>query len=168
MDRPKEHRKRDMWKNIPWKVRHEIEERINGMTDGIRKTICTLAFIDDMSTTDIASFCIDNGILSRNHKPYSRRRIQQIIAECIPEYNMFQKHTERAKKRAQHHKIREKLTKTFCGKCGCTENLELHHMTPLFLGGTDSDENLLWLCHECHSKVTKYQQQQWKEQWYKR
>ena len=31
-----------------------------------------------------------------------------------------------------------------CGKCGSTENLELHHMIPMSLGGTNDENNLIW------------------------
>jgi hypothetical protein len=44
-----------------------------------------------------------------------------------------------------------------CGKCGSTENLELHHMIPMSLGGTNDENNLIWLCNKCHKKVTQYQ-----------
>ena len=44
-----------------------------------------------------------------------------------------------------------------CGKCGSTENLELHHMIPASLGGTNDENNLIWLCNKCHKKVTQYQ-----------
>lgn len=168
MERPREHRKHDMNKNIPWQRRNEIATQINQMPDCNEKTICKLYFIEDMSTTDIYYYCVNNLLMSRNHKPYSRRRIQQIIAETVPDYNLYQKHTKKNASRKQHAAIRNKKERTFCGKCGRKDCLELHHMTPYFLGGTDAEENLIWLCKECHSAVTRYQQSNWSDDWYKR
>lgn len=37
-----------------------------------------------------------------------------------------------------------------CVQCGDTENLEIHHTVPLFLGGTNEPENLTTLCQPCH------------------
>ena len=166
--RPRDHRKRDMWKNIPWDVRSRIRSRILAMPESNEKTILTLAFINSLSTTDICYFCIDNGILSRMNKPYSRRRIQQVIKENVPEYNQYQKHTEKNRKRIQHAKIRNAKERTFCGMCGCNKNLELHHMIPLFKGGDDDEANLIWLCSECHDAVTSYQRNKFKYEWYRK
>ena len=40
--------------------------------------------------------------------------------------------------------------KNRCAKCGRKKTLELHHVKPLYTGGSDSDSNLIPLCHECH------------------
>lgn len=34
------------------------------------------------------------------------------------------------------------------------EHLEVHHKTPIFLGGSPEPSNLISLCHSCHMKVT--------------
>lgn len=39
-----------------------------------------------------------------------------------------------------------------CKECSATQRLEVHHINPLALGGTDDDENLETLCKKCHSK----------------
>lgn len=44
-----------------------------------------------------------------------------------------------------------------CAFCGDTDNLEEHHMIPMFLGGTNDDRNLIFLCHKCHRQVSVYQ-----------
>lgn len=155
-----------MWGNIPWKVRNMITERIMRMPECDRKLIVSLAFIDEMSTTDIAYYCADYGIYSRNHQPYSRRRIQQIIAEEVPEYNQYQKKRDRAEKRKQHFRILDMKEKSPCARCGATGSVELHHMIPLFLGGSNDDANLIWLCKECHKDVTAYQREKFKNEWY--
>ena len=40
-----------------------------------------------------------------------------------------------------------------CAKCGRTIGLEVHHITPVIQGGTDSIENLEVLCDICHREV---------------
>lgn len=43
-----------------------------------------------------------------------------------------------------------------CGKCGSKENLELHYMLPVVLGGDNDDRNLIILCQDCHHQTTNY------------
>jgi 5-methylcytosine-specific restriction endonuclease McrA len=41
-----------------------------------------------------------------------------------------------------------------CQRCGATEGLEVHHITPLSKGGAEFDlSNLTTLCQECHVAV---------------
>ena len=37
-----------------------------------------------------------------------------------------------------------------CANCGSKENLEIHHIVPLSLGGTNNITNLVPLCYSCH------------------
>ncbi len=37
-----------------------------------------------------------------------------------------------------------------CTRCGSTDRLKIHHITPVQHGGTDDPENLTTLCHACH------------------
>ena len=37
-----------------------------------------------------------------------------------------------------------------CASCGSKDDLEIHHIVPLALGGTDRITNLIPLCHRCH------------------
>ena len=37
-----------------------------------------------------------------------------------------------------------------CFNCGGTESIELHHIVPLRLGGTNNLSNIVVLCHRCH------------------
>ena len=37
-----------------------------------------------------------------------------------------------------------------CANCGSMENIELHHVVPLFKGGTNEPGNIKPLCHSCH------------------
>jgi 5-methylcytosine-specific restriction endonuclease McrA len=57
-----------------------------------------------------------------------------------------------------------------CEKCGYDKNeslVELHHIVPKFLGGTDKDGRI-YLCKECHKKLhdliaqeLKYRTEEW-------
>jgi hypothetical protein len=40
-----------------------------------------------------------------------------------------------------------------CGNCGSTENLHVHHIVPLSLGGSNELGNLRTLCKTCHAKL---------------
>lgn len=160
IDRPREHKKRDMWANIPWEKRTEIAKKVRNMPDGNEKLICSLAFIDGLSTTDIAYFCADNDIKSRNNRPYSRRRVQQIIAENVPEYNAYQKKgLKKNTRRTDHLHYFQTHEKRPCQFCGSTDRLEWHHMIPVHLGGTADDRNMICLCHDCHQEITRYERE---------
>jgi 5-methylcytosine-specific restriction endonuclease McrA len=37
-----------------------------------------------------------------------------------------------------------------CKNCGGVNGLEVHHITPLYLGGDNSARNLITLCQKCH------------------
>ena len=37
-----------------------------------------------------------------------------------------------------------------CRRCGSPGQLEVHHVEPVAVGGTDDDDNLLTLCRACH------------------
>lgn len=42
-----------------------------------------------------------------------------------------------------------------CGRCGSLNRLEVDHVVPVGLGGTNNQENALVLCHSCHLSKTK-------------
>lgn len=149
-------RNRDMWKNIPWERRAQIAQKIKRMPDGLRKQILVLAFIENMSTADIERYAIEHDTLySRNHKPISKRRVLQIIAEEIPDYNAYQKHWK-CPEYKDYGRFTWRHEKTECALCGSTDRLEWHHMIPAKMGGTAERENMICLCHTCHNAVTDY------------
>lgn len=43
-----------------------------------------------------------------------------------------------------------------CRKCGSEEDLEVHHIVPVSKGGTNSQANLITLCHRCHKKQPRH------------
>lgn len=40
-----------------------------------------------------------------------------------------------------------------CANCGSEENIEIHHIVPLIVGGTNKKSNLVALCQDCHAKI---------------
>lgn len=40
-----------------------------------------------------------------------------------------------------------------CVNCGTTENLRIHHIVPVAVGGTDNITNLIPLCLSCHEAI---------------
>ena len=151
-------RNRDMWKRIPWQRRAEIEKQIKRMPDGMRKEILRLAFIENLSTVDIAEAAKSNEkLITRNHRPVSKRRVLQIIAEEIPDYNAYQDHKMQDSTRKDHSSFAWHHKKERCANCGSIDRLEWHHMIPAALGGTAEPENMVCLCKDCHEAVTAYQ-----------
>jgi len=45
---------------------------------------------------------------------------------------------------------RDNFTCQVCGIFLMDISLEVHHIKPLFKGGTNDEANLITLCHECH------------------
>ena len=43
-----------------------------------------------------------------------------------------------------------------CKLCGSDDVLEVHHIIPVAIGGHTTNTNLITLCNDCHSKITKY------------
>ena len=150
-------RNRDMWKAIPWERRAEIAKQIKRMPECRNKEILRLAFIENLSTADIAERAkTDVSLWSRNHKPISKRRVLQIISEYVPDYNAYQDHSGKTGLHKDHGKYHWSHKKERCASCGATESLEWHHMIPAFLGGTAEEQNMICLCMDCHRTVTEY------------
>ncbi len=96
---------------------------------------------------------------SNQGKPMSTRRIQQILTEYFPEFHIQTTHKKQRKEqkiRNEQNIIRQIMitSESSCGKCGCKENLQLHHIIPITLGGNNDDVNLIILCDNCHRKIT--------------
>lgn len=125
------------------------------------KHICYLAFIKDMNGCQIARLndplIVGAGNRSKG-KPLSGKSINKICNRYFP--NLRQK--KRAPNRTQ--KVRNTLYNArqqgneihkpkVCATCGAKGNIELHHIIPLALGGTNDYYNLIYLCHDCHMKL---------------
>jgi len=40
-----------------------------------------------------------------------------------------------------------------CGNCKTVDNLQIHHIVPLALGGTNNTTNMVVVCEMCHGKI---------------
>lgn len=100
-----------------------------------------------------------NWLVSNRNKPMSTRRVQQILTEYFPEFHIQTTHKQNRKHqklRTEQNNIRQTMITEFscCAKCGSKENLQLHHMIPVLIGGDNDDDNLIILCKKCHFRVT--------------
>jgi len=77
------------------------------------------------------------------------------------------------KRQSISHELRKRLLSQsgyMCVICGAKEHLEICHMTPLSLGGSNDEENLIVLCPTCHVSVDRAQMspeilRKYKDQW---
>lgn len=153
----KNRQRRDMWKAIPQERMKQIVRKIKKMSDGRDKIILELAFVHGLTTTEIAEIAkTRDDLISRNHRPISVRRIQQIILKYVPDANAYQDHSQRFKQHGDHGYFATHHKKERCANCASAEQLEWHHMIPAVLGGTAEPENMICLCHDCHAAVTAY------------
>jgi len=76
------------------------------------------------------------------------------------------KHKHLNRKKSKHYnsnwrRIRNNFLKInpFCKECYKNNKLtpanEVHHIIPVYEGGTNDYENLMALCKSCHSKITR-------------
>lgn len=47
----------------------------------------------------------------------------------------------------------ENLQSCKCWRCGCKNNLEVHHIRPRRFGGSNDKDNLMLLCKKCHMTI---------------
>lgn len=149
-----------------------IKERLNAIEEIRRipeftseqkrnKKILLLALEKDLNACEISNLndpeiiCLSN----RNYgAPLSAAYISQIIKPYYPKREPKNKHAYNERKNTERKKRTGDIKCVCrCAMCGSSENLELHHMIPVSLDGTSENENLIYLCHECHVRVTAYQ-----------
>lgn len=61
-----------------------------------------------------------------------------------------------AELRAEFERMKSRLDASLgarCGNCSGSRNVEIHHVVPLALGGTNNIGNLVRLCAPCHDKA---------------
>lgn len=100
--------------------------------------------------------------LGNRHKggPLSAVSILRVIYSYFPQFEGRNQKSTIGNKRVELMRKREKKESGHikqCAFCGSKNNLEEHHMIPLFLGGTNDDDNLVYLCKKCHRGVSNYQ-----------
>ena len=156
--------KRRGW-NVSNKNLAEIIDFINSFEADTKEkkrdlAILRYAFIDGMSAMQIAELNDDIIVCFGNRakgKPLSSTSISRIIKS----YDLIheKRQTKKANaKRLEYANIRRKIdySELKCAKCGSKENIEIHHMIPLAMGGTNDEINLIPLCHSCHKKIHAY------------
>lgn len=162
-------RKRQSWRLSNTKfaecVKYTVEFLPETEIDKRDKKILEYIFINGMTATAISEMK-DPMIISTSNrskgKPLSASSILEIVYKHIPEL----RHRESQSKRKSTPKRIELMNKRRnikspherrCAFCGKENELEEHHMIPLCLGGDNQDENLVYLCRNCHMAVSKYQ-----------
>ena len=88
------------------------------------------------------------------------RQIQNILWSYFPEFHLKTTNKKNPGKsyqvRKEQRNVKKKINKGVCYRCGATKKLELHHMIPVALGGTNDDGNVIILCEDCHRLATDY------------
>jgi len=141
----------------------EIREKIHEIkptndTEIRNKEILELYFIDGYGAREIAEM---NLFKSRSDGTLGKRMIQLIVKEYFPD--VFAKRDKPMNKEKRQNiaakniqKTRERFNPQMCCECGSFLDVDMHHMLPVDLGGTDDIENLMPLCEECHHRKTLY------------
>ena len=160
--------KRKYTPRLPPKRLFEIYEMIKQWepqsdTERRDKAILHEMFIEGKTTREI---CEEGKYKSRQwekggRKPLQQRQIQNIVARYVPDFGRKKPKGKRpttSKARNEQTAIKQEYLKAgkTCAVCGSTENLELHHMIPLDLGGSNDEANLIILCKYCHFQATQY------------
>ena len=168
--------------NLPTEITIAVASRIaefNPVNDIERrnKRILELAFIHDMNPQQIARLNDPEfiGIGNRSKgKPLSSSAISSICMAFAPEVADYRSHVKQTRNPAQikrtalykQRQTGEIHRQEVCATCGSKEDIELHHIIPVAVGGTDDYFNLISLCHACHMKLhhTIYDRIQWKSE----
>lgn len=137
-------------------------DRIKGNISNRDRKILQYFLCDNLSASAISRkndpdiICIGNRAIG---KPLSNGSILEIVYKYFPNFKK-QKQNRIEDKRVELILKRQKKESghvNVCAFCGSKERLEEHHMIPLMMGGTNDERNLIFLCHDCHVQVTKYQ-----------
>ena len=72
----------------------------------------------------------------------------------IKKKNNFRDSRGKLTRRMARQVIIETLDRT-CAYCGTEKKLDIHHVMPLYLGGTDRLNNFELICGRCHREIHK-------------
>ena len=96
---------------------------------------------------------------TKSGKILSTRQIHNILNDYFPEFHLKttnkKNNKEQALRTEQQH-VKREVNEGICYRCGATKNLEIHHMIPLAIGGTNDKGNVIILCKNCHRIATDY------------
>ena len=133
----------------------EIEER--------NKYILHLAFVENKSALTISKMN-DAKIVGYGNRDRGKPLTNNSISRIIKSYNLVNEKEHDFSQRNNYHRRKTLTIKRqrgeikkplICGCCGNKQELELHHIVPLELGGTDDFYNLIYLCKDCHKRMHK-------------
>lgn len=77
------------------------------------------------------------------------------VKSCSRKRSYYRNLEENRKKQREAHRY-IKYCGNYCALCQSEGNLEVHHVKPQSKGGEDSWTNVITLCSECHSLISKY------------
>lgn len=127
------------------------------------KTILELFLRDGLSAQGIERLQHPDivGIGNRSRgKNLTSAHILRVIYQYFPQFQGRNRGNTKDKERLRLMREREKKDSPHikaCAFCGKHDELEEHHMIPLFMGGTNDEANLVYLCRTCHKTVSRYQ-----------
>lgn len=153
-------------KNISNENLAEIYEFINNFKPQNKQQerdllILKYAYINNMSAESIYKLNDPSFISYSNHN-YGKRMTSKSIRYIINSYNLQSEKRHDYSTRNNYKKRnslsvlmqQKKINKPkICGCCGSTTNLNLHHIIPLYMGGSNDYYNLIYLCATCHRKM---------------
>jgi len=127
------------------------------------KKILEYAFKHNMTAMQISKLK-DKDIICYSNRAKGKTLSNAEISRIIRDYNLVKEKRIDYSKRNNYQR-RKEITKKLhkgiinkplvCSTCGDNKNLELHHIIPISLGGTDDYYNLIYLCSECHRAIHK-------------
>jgi 5-methylcytosine-specific restriction protein A len=83
-----------------------------------------------------------------------QRKVKSISIERVSN-NLYKRTTGEGLRRARNRILdRDEYTCRICHHLFSPRNLEVDHITPLHLGGSDTDDNRQTLCKACHKQKT--------------
>ena len=157
------------WRSISVEERAEALQMLNCFTPKNKKEKRAKAilelFIRDRYSAQAIERLHHPDIISFGNRSYGNPlrspAILSVIYEYFPQFR-GRNRTGKGKEKSRVELMRKRDNTEnphikACAFCGSVENLEEHHMIPLSMGGTNADENLIFLCYSCHKAVTAYQ-----------
>ena len=158
------------WRTIATAERIEAANRIESIPEDTErhirdKAILKYFVVENMSALRISKLGDPRIVCFSNRakgKPMTYTSILDVIYMYFPQWKgrnqSRKKDTQRLRLMKKRRTQKSPHIKQ-CAFCGSKEKLEEHHMIPVFLGGTNDDANLVYLCHDHHKEVTRYQRQ---------
>ena len=123
------------------------------------KKILLYAFIYNMNAAAIARTGEFVSFAPRNKgEVIGPRGIRHIIYSYFPEVKEREEIEKRKKQKVRNEShtagTEQGINRpVVCACCGSNENIHLHHIVPVALGGTSEYYNLVNLCSACHKKI---------------